>query len=122
MPTLPTDPRTRRWWVVGTIGILIGVGLASWYAIAREAAAITPQVTSYRVVDDATTIVDFDVRRPAGTTVVCTVVALDERFATVGSQDLRVPSDGDRTVHRQVTLRTTHRAVSGTVTGCRAAP
>ena len=51
-----------------------------------------------------------------------TVVALDERFATVGSQDLRVEAGADRTVHRQVTLRTTHRAVSGTVKDCRTAP
>ena len=122
MPSLPADPSTRRWWVVGTVGILLGIALATWYALAREAAAITPQVTSYTVVDDARTVVDFDVRRPEGATVVCTVVALDERFATVGSQDLRVEAGADRTVHRQVTLRTTHRAVSGTVKDCRTAP
>jgi hypothetical protein len=121
VPSLPTDPRTRLWWVVGTIGILLGVALATWYALAREGEAITPQVTSYRVVDDATTVVDFDVRRPEGATVVCTVTALDERFPVVGSQDLRVEAPGDRTVHRQVTLRTTHRAVSGTVKECRRA-
>ncbi len=121
MPSLPADPRTRLWWVVGTIGILLGVVLASWYALAREAAAITPEVTAYQVVDDATTIVDFDVRRPEGADVVCTVTALDERFAVVGSQDLRIGTSADRTVHRQVTLRTTHRAVSGTVKDCRRA-
>ena len=54
-------------------------------------------------------------------TIVCTVIALDERFGTVGAQDLRIESGGDRTVHRQVTLRTTHRAVSGTVKDCREA-
>lgn len=119
MPSLPADPRTRRWWVIGTVGILLAVAVATWYALEREAAAITPQVTSYKVVDDASTIVDFDVRRPEGATVECTVVALDERYGTVGSQDLRIEASADRTVHRQVTLRTTHRAVSGTVTECR---
>ena len=121
MPSLPADPRTRLWWVVGTVGVLLGVALATWYALAREAEAITPQVTAYKVVDDASTVVDFDVRRPEGATVVCTVTALDERFAVVGAVDLRIDAGGDRTVHRQVTLRTTHRAVSGTVKDCRRA-
>ncbi len=121
MPERPSPDRRRTWWVVGVVGVGVGVALAVWLGLANTLGAVTWTDTGYRVVDDRTVTVTFDVHRPPGTAVTCTVRALDSRFGTVGTVEVDVPAGPERSVSEQVTVRTTTRAVTGTVQRCHGA-
>ena len=118
MPLPRPAPGTGRWWVVGIVGCALGVALVTWLALANTVGRVTWTDTSYRVVDDRTVEVQFEVHRPRGQAVTCLVRALDQGFGVVGSLEVQVPASSERNVHRKVTVRTTTRAVTGAVRSC----
>lgn len=120
MPLPRPAPGTGKWWVIGTIGVTLAVAVSVWLGLAYSVGRITWTDTGYRVLDDRTVEVDFDVHRPAGQAVTCVVRALDQGFGTVGSVEVAIPASEERSVHRQVTVRTTTRAVTGAVQSCTA--
>ena len=120
MPLPRPAPGTGRWWVIGTVGCAVGVALAVWLGLANSLGQVTWTDTGYRVLDDRTVTVDFDVHRSPGQAVQCRVQALDRSFGVVGALDVAIPAGQSRAVHRQVTVRTTSRAVTGTVDTCSA--
>lgn len=118
MPLPRPAPGTGKWWLIGVVGCLLGAALVTWLALVNTVGRVTWTDTAYRVVDDRTVVVDFEVHRPEGQAVTCEVRALDQGFGVVGSLEVAVPASSERTVHRQVTVRTTTRAVTGTVRTC----
>jgi hypothetical protein len=106
--------------VIGTLGCAVGVGLAVWLGLASSLGQVTWDDTGYRVVDDRTVTVDFDVHRAPGQAVQCQVRALDQSFGVVGVVDVSIPAGQARSVHQRATIRTTSRAVTGTVDSCTA--
>ena len=111
-------PGTARWWVVGTVGVLLGVAVVTWYGIATTVGAVRPEVTAYRVESDTSIVVEYDLHRPEGTAVTCRIDALDGTRARVGTVEDAVAADGPASVHREVRLRTSVRAVTGVVDSC----
>src|SRR5690349_11094443 len=66
--TLPRPaPGTARWWVVGVVGISLGVAVVVWYGLATTVGAVQPVVTAYRVESDRSVVVEYDLHRPQGT-------------------------------------------------------
>jgi hypothetical protein len=118
MPLPRPAPGTGRWWVIGTIGCAVGIALAVWLGLANSLGAITWTDTSYRVVDDRTVEVGFDVHRDPGQSVVCTVEAQDTAHGVVGVLEVPVPGSVERSTHYDVRVRTASRAVGGNVRGC----
>ena len=118
MPLPRPAPGTGRWWVVGVIGCGLGVALAVWLGLANSVGRVTFIDTGYQVIDDRSVRVEFDVHRPAGRAVDCRVQALDKTFGVVGAVDVAVPASPERSVHREVVVRTTSRAVTGVVHSC----
>jgi hypothetical protein len=122
MPSRPTLPRLApgqlKWWVIGTVGILGGVALAVWFGLSATLGRPSWQTLGYKVVSDQQVRVDFQVYRPGGTALSCTVEALARDFAPVGTSTVQVPASPDETTNETVTLRTTSRAVTGQVTSC----
>jgi len=116
MPLPRPAPGTARWWIIGTIGISLAVGVIVWFALA-SANALRADVTSYRVVTDSQITVAYDVHRPDGAAVRCTVEAQDVRHGRVGTITDDVPA-GATSVNRVVTVRTSARAVVGVVQSC----
>ena len=116
MPLPRPAPGTTRWWVVGGVGITAAVAVIVWLGLA-SANALGADVTAYNVVSDSEITVGYDVHRPDGVAVRCTVEAQDVRHARVGTVTDDVPA-GARSVHREVTVRTSARAVSGVVASC----
>lgn len=111
-------PGTGRWWVVGTVGVLLGVAAVVWYGLATTVGSVRPEVTAYRVESDTSIVVEYDLHRPAGTAVTCRVAALDSTRGRVGTVEDAVPAEGPTSVHRVVRLRTSVRAVTGVVDSC----
>ncbi|WP_392544582.1 DUF4307 domain-containing protein [Oryzobacter telluris] len=123
MPLPRPAPGTTRWWVVGTVGVLIGVAFSVWFGLASTVGSVRPEVTGYRVESDAVVVVEYDLHRPEGTAVTCRVDALDTTKARVGTVEDAVPATGGTAVHREVRVRTSVRAVTGVVDSCtRVAP
>jgi uncharacterized protein (DUF58 family) len=115
-------PGTGKWWVVGILGCTVGIVLAVWFGLAATVGRVSWTDTGYRVIDDRTVEVRFDVHRQPGQAVTCTVRALDRRFGTVGTLEVPLPPSPQTSVSQTVVVRTTTRAVTGVVRECRATP
>lgn len=118
MPLPRPAPGTAKWWLIGGIGCLIGVALAVWLGLASTVGQVTWTDLGYRVVDDQTVTVSYDVHRPSTGAATCVVRAQNLGFATVGTVEDQIPAGGATSVHRQVTIRTTTTAVAGNVKSC----
>jgi hypothetical protein len=118
MPLPRPAPGTTRWWVVGTLGCLLAVGVIIWWGITTTTGSVRPEVTGYQVVSDTSVVVDYDLHRPVGTAVVCRISALDGGRNRVGTVEDTIPAQGPASVHRVVALRTSVRAVTGVVDSC----
>ena len=122
MPSRTTLPRPApgqlKWWVVGTVGILAGIALVVWFALSATLGLPSWQTLGYKVVSDQQVRVDFEVYRPGGAALTCTVEALARDFAPVGTSRVQVPASAEETTRQSVTLRTTSRAVTGQVRTC----
>lgn len=118
MPLPRPAPGTLKWWVIGTIGVSAGVALAIWFGLSATVGLPTWQTTSYKVVDDQTVTVGFEVHSPGGKPLTCTVHALARDFSTVGSVEVAIPASASEVTTETVTVRTTSRAVTGEVKTC----
>lgn len=118
----PETARTqRKWWIIG--GILITALSAAVIAIGiyYTRGQIHHEVRTYEIVDDQTATLSFEVYRPADTAVVCRARAIALDFANVGTVDVTIPADasgGARNVIQDVTIRTTTRANTATISKC----
>ncbi|HEY6743125.1 MAG TPA: DUF4307 domain-containing protein [Lapillicoccus sp.] len=118
-PVSAAAPRRRRGWAVagGVVGLVVAV-LVGWWTLRNEGQRITATTIGYTVESNTTVTVSFDVSRPPGLAVTCTVRALDGHFTVVGAADIVVPPEGERVVHLEKAVRTTSRAVTGVVQDC----
>jgi hypothetical protein len=118
-PVATADARRRRGWTIA--GAIVGVVAAvviGWWMLRNEGQRITATTVGYKVESDTSVAVSFDVSRPPGLAVTCSVRALDSHFTVVGTADIVVPPEGEQVVHLQKTVRTTSRAVTGVVQDC----
>ena len=120
MPLPRPAPGTGRWWLVGTVGVVLASAVAVWLALANTVGRVTWVDTGYKVLDDRTVRVEFDVHREPGTAVTCRLEALDRSFGVVGTLDVEIPATDTRAVHHEAQVRTAARAVTGVVKTCTA--
>ena len=117
MPLSRPEPGTLRWWIIGVVGVSLLTGLVIWRGLATTLGAVTPQVVGYSVESDSELTLTYEVVRPADTALTCELTGLDERKGPVGTVVDEIPA-GESPVRREVTIRTTQRAVTGVVTSC----
>ena len=122
MPLPRPAAGTSRWWIVGSLAVLLAVAAITWWGIRTTSGSVRPEVTGYRVESDTSVVVEYDVHRPEGVAVVCRVSALEGSHGRVGTVQDAVPAAGPASVHREVRIRTTVRAVSGVVDSCTRVP
>jgi hypothetical protein len=112
-------PGTARWWVVGTLGILLGCAMAVWFGLAGTVGRPSWTLVGYRVIDDRAVDVTYVVSPPAGRGATCLIQAMDQSFATVGLLEVHIPASV-APAQRTTRVRTTTRAVTGVVRSCSA--
>ena len=118
-PVAPANAdHRRRWTIAGAVVGGVAAVLIGWWTFRNEGQRITATTISYKVESDTSVSVSFDVSRPPGLAVTCTVRALDGHFTVVGTADIIVPPEGEQVVHLQKAVRTTSRAVTGVVQDC----
>ena len=122
MPLPRPAPGTARWWVVGSLAVLLAVAAITWWGIRSTSGSVRPEVTGYRVESDTSVVVEYDLHRPKGVAVVCRGVGLDSSRGPAGTVEDVVGATGPTSVHREVRIRTTVRAVSGVVDACTRVP
>ena len=89
-----------------------------WVALAGTAERADPTLIGYRVLDDSRTEARFTVAKDPGSTVRCTLQALDAAHAEVGVLDVDLGPTGADLVQRTSVIRTTNRAVTAVVRSC----
>jgi|KBSSwiStaDraftv2_1062776.scaffolds.fasta_scaffold1161054_1 Domain of unknown function (DUF4307) len=118
-PAATVDARRRRaWTVTGAVVGAVAAVLIGWWTLRNEGQRITATTISYKIESDTSVLVSFDVSRPPGLAVTCSVRAMDGHFTVVGTADIVVPPEGEQVVHLQKAVRTTSRAVTGVVQDC----
>ncbi len=118
MPLPRPGPGQLKWWIIGAFGISAGVAISIWFGLSMTLGNLSWQTYGYKVVDDQSVTVTFDVTRPEGQEITCTVYAMGRDFSTVGSVDTTLPASTSNTTRQAVTVRTTSRAVTGDVKTC----
>ncbi|GAA4288735.1 DUF4307 domain-containing protein [Georgenia daeguensis] len=109
----------RRGLVAGGVvaALLVAGGLAVQASNLWQPTVIAENV-GFTVNDPSSTTVRFNLRVEAGTTVSCTVVALNESFTQVGFREVELGPFDQRTTPHEIDVTTTELATTGSVEGC----
>ncbi|MFC6714965.1 DUF4307 domain-containing protein [Branchiibius cervicis] len=110
-------PGTGKWWVVGTIGITLGVLAAIWFGLSATK-GLAWSDAGHNVVSDARVDVIFDVTNQGGRPVRCTLEALDNNHGQVGVLQVDLPASDLTTTRYTRSVATVSRAVAATVDSC----
>ena len=118
MPLPRPAPGTTRWWVVGIVGCLLAVGVIVWWGIVGTVGSVRPEVTGYRV--ESTPGCSSSTTCTAPRAWRCCAASARSTAAATGSGRVEdaVPASGPTSVHREVRVRTSARAVTGVVDAC----
>ncbi len=96
-----------------------GVAAAAWFSVEQTRQdPVTADVVGFSVPSAEQIDVTFQVHMPAGTTAVCTVEALAQSYAQVGTLDVPVGPSDRVTSQYTVTVRTSEEATTGVVERC----
>jgi hypothetical protein len=109
----------RRGLVIGAVvaALLVAGGLAIQASNLTRPTVIAENL-GFTVNDPSSTTVRFNLRADPGSTVSCTVVALNESFTQVGFRKVDLGPFDERTTSHQVEVTTTELATTGSVEGC----
>lgn len=111
-----SNPKRNR--VLAIAGVALLTVTTAWFGFANYS-PLSFQDLGYRVLSDTRVEIDFELTRPAGADVVCSLEALNNQFAPVGWIELVIPGSDSTTVRNTITLNTTELAVTGLVDECR---
>lgn len=113
--------RRDRIFAIVVAGVAI-LGFGGWsigYAV-WQASTVTGSIIGYKVIDDNSAKVSLQVVRATEDSVLCDVRALAADFGVVGFKTVSFAAgQEDSPTLTDITVRTTHRAVSSDVKNCR---
>ncbi|YAL82719.1 DUF4307 domain-containing protein [Dermacoccaceae bacterium W4C1] len=116
--TMPTG-RNLMWWVIGTVGVAIGVVLATIWGVSATR-GVSWESAGHHVVDDRTIQVRYNVIDGDRQPIECTVRALASDHSVVGRTTVTFPASKYDSTRHVTVVKTTHRATTGEVEGCTA--
>ncbi|WP_052436654.1 DUF4307 domain-containing protein [Georgenia sp. SUBG003] len=112
--------RGRRGLVVlAVVAALLVVGGLAVQASNLTRPAVVADNLGFTVEDAGTTTVRFNLRAQPGSTVTCTVIALNESFTEVGFREVEIGPLDEQVTSHQVHVATTEKATTGSVEQCR---
>lgn len=118
MATLRPTPGTGKWWALGIAFTVLFTAVASWRVLSVADEQVSADATAWRVLDERTLELTFDVHKPPQLTVVCTLQAQDLKKNVVGSAQVEIPPASARSTNHTVQIRTTTLAFAGIVHDC----
>jgi hypothetical protein len=113
------DERTRRrWWVVGTVAVVLMSAVAVWFGVEATTGRVHWTNTGHVIVSGSQVDVRFDLRREPSREVTCRLEAQDASHAVVGRADVTVgPAQASPSRHVE-SVRTAAPAITGYVSQC----
>jgi len=110
----------RRTVTIVALSVVAAAAIAVlvWFGLAQSS-GVDVETYGYSVKDAQTVSVTFSVTTKPGTPVVCTLEALNEAHAQVGSKDVQIPAADEQVMRYTVKVATAERAVTGIVDSCR---
>jgi hypothetical protein len=96
----------------------VAVAWVLWVGLFGETASIETQDVGYTVVDSHTIDIRSQLSTDPGTTVSCSIQALNEKFAIVGWKVVSLPAVSGRNRVFTERVRTSEPAVSGLIGSC----
>jgi Domain of unknown function (DUF4307) len=116
-----TTTGTRRNWVAYTvIGVFVAICAAGWAIIMAHTdgnPSVSPEIVSWQAADRSVRV-HYDIAKPKGDNVRCTLIAYDTAHAEVGRTEVTVPP-GTGSVDRHQELSTSSRATAVDLQECR---
>ena len=107
----------KKWWITGTLGVLLMSLLAGWFALSASQ-GVTYQQAGFKIISNSAVDVRWDVTAKEKRPVTCTLITLNDKRDVLGTKVVNLPvSKYESTRYSQV-VKTTSRAVTGTVKEC----
>ena len=118
----PTAAR-RRLTIAGIVAAaVVGVGITIWIGLGQASTPVRYDDFGFKVVDSEQIDVTFQVSMEPGTQAECTIDALAESYAQVGTVDVVVGPNDQLEGRYTVSVATSELATTGIVESCRALP
>lgn len=108
----------RRWWVVGTVAVVVMSATAVWFGVEATTGRVHWTDTGHQIVSGSQVDVRFDLRRDPAREVTCRLEAQDASHAVVGRTDVAVPPSTASPTRHVESVLTAAPAVTGYVTQC----
>ncbi|WP_019630018.1 DUF4307 domain-containing protein [Actinomadura atramentaria] len=108
------------WIVIGGLTTVLAAGFGILYMHVGQTPGISAQTTTWNVRDASTVEVSYEVSKPEGERVRCTVDAFDGNFEVIAQRQIVVPA-GRKRIAGVETLTTPRRANGARVRDCAAA-
>ncbi|WP_218844618.1 DUF4307 domain-containing protein [Microbacterium pseudoresistens] len=105
-------------WIVGGALAVAVVGVAGWMTVRSAMDDVDITGTGYRVIDEHSVTVDFQITAPRDRDVHCIVEAQDEEFGVVGWKVVEYPASADHARAFSETVPTVALATTGLVNSC----
>lgn len=98
--------------------VTVAVLSIAWVTMGPTASTVRGKDFGYSVQGPESVDITFDVAKPKDSTVVCTVEALNENYAQVGTKDVTIGPAEVTEARYTTTIATTELAVTAVVDGC----
>lgn len=114
----PAGAHRRRWWVVGTVAVVVMTVLAVIWGVSATAGRVLWVDTGHEIVSEDRVDVRLDLRRDHERAVTCRIEAKDHGHAVVGRAEVVIGPAPDSPSRHVVGVRTAAPAVTGYVDQC----
>jgi hypothetical protein len=116
-------PARRRLTIAGIVATaVVGVGITVWIGLGQAATPVRYETFGFKVVSSEQVDVTIQVSMKPGTQARCTIDALSENFAQVGTVDVVVGPNDQLEGRTTVSVATSELATTGIVESCTALP
>lgn len=116
-------PARRRLTIAGIVAAaVVGVGITIWIGLGQASTPVRYDDFGFKVISSERIDVTFQVSMEPGTQAECTIDALAESYAQVGTVDVVVGPSDQLEGRYTVSVATSELATTGIVESCRALP
>lgn len=114
-------PRVPKGWlIVAALVVAAVVGWAGWGVFQALNPPVKAGMVGWTSPVDGEMTATIEIRRAAGVTVTCDVIAVDDRLAEVGRATVTVPADDRRHLRATTTIPVEGNAIAAELRGCTA--
>lgn len=115
---LRSDRGSRRWWIIGTVAVLVGTLIAVIWGLSATLGRVGWTDAGHQLVSDTEVDVRFDVQRDPAREVTCRLEAMDETNAVVGRVEVSIAPTEESPSRHVVRVQTASPAITGWVEEC----